>query len=278
MTIEIRSLEGRSVAELTQLFNYGFQEYVIPLQLNEAQMSDLVNQEDLRLDLSCEAIVDGKSVGFCSLAVRDDVAWCAGIGVGPAYRGLGVGKELLCHSIDLVRRLGLKKYTLECISENLRALGLYKSFGFRVVDGLYNFKHMQPTSLGIELKPYCWIPGCPVDVTRHWDEFHTVPKSWQADLPTLMHFIQQLQIQLLMDGDVVVGMAIYSETPTSVVIRDLGVKDENPRVCQVMLAQLHGLQKPIYQQFVPARSVVAKVLAEMGYERFIDQVQMELAL
>jgi len=52
------------------------------------------------------------------------------LAVVPAWRGKGVGRRLLVAAEDRARRRGCCRLTLEVQEDNVRALGLYGSFGF----------------------------------------------------------------------------------------------------------------------------------------------------
>lgn len=54
-----------------------------------------------------------------------------GMGVLPAYRGQGLGRQLLQACIDKARAQGLTRIELEARADNLRALRLYEQLGFR---------------------------------------------------------------------------------------------------------------------------------------------------
>jgi ribosomal protein S18 acetylase RimI-like enzyme len=53
------------------------------------------------------------------------------VAVSPAARGQGIGRKLLAAVADEARQLGCCKVTLEVRSDNLRAMGLYRSVGFK---------------------------------------------------------------------------------------------------------------------------------------------------
>ena len=53
------------------------------------------------------------------------------IAVSPAARGKGIGRQLLAAIEAEARKLGCGKVTLEVRSDNVRAMGLYRSVGFR---------------------------------------------------------------------------------------------------------------------------------------------------
>jgi len=47
------------------------------------------------------------------------------------YRGMGIGKFLLDHSIEAAKKLGYKKIILETASVLKEAIGLYEKYGFK---------------------------------------------------------------------------------------------------------------------------------------------------
>lgn len=278
MSLIIRSLAGKDLRAMTELFNYGFEDYVIPMQLTEDKVNGLITRENVVLDMSVEGLLDGKSVGFCWTGVRGDVAWCGGIGVGREHRGKGYGREMMTHCIELTRKYGMKRYTLECIKSNERALKMYEGLGLKVIGDLYNFKNMEPQPIDIDPEEYFILPGNELSLIKYWNALHQVPRSWQGDLPSILNSMDSLQVDLLVRGDEVAGMMVYGEHTNGLMVRDIAVKEENKKLAQICLAELHKKQKPTYYQFVPERATAASVLKEAGYESFIEQVQMSLEL
>ena len=53
-----------------------------------------------------------------------------GIGVLKKYWGLGIGKELLKSCIELAKQAGYEQLELDVVSDNSRAISLYKHLGF----------------------------------------------------------------------------------------------------------------------------------------------------
>lgn len=278
MSLYIQTLEDRPIEELTALFNYGFQEYLIPMKLTVEHAVQMIERENIDLSLSVEGVQAGQKVGFCWTGVRGDMAWCGGIAVGPEHRGKGYGKEIMVKCIELLRRHGMKHYSLECIKENERGLNLYNSLGFKLIGDLYHLRNVNPLPLKTLSGQYKRVPGSEVDVFRYWDELHQVQKSWQGDLASIMYMTAGLNFELYLQNEQVEGMVIYTEHAQGIVIRDLSVRDENKELCRTMLAELHKHRKPIYNQFVPEKSAVATVMLEAGYESYINQVQMLLEL
>ncbi|MGD8288957.1 MAG: GNAT family N-acetyltransferase [Gemmatimonadota bacterium] len=68
-------------------------------------------------------------VGFSTFAARP-LLNVHDLAVVPEWRGRGVGRALLTAAEERARREGCCKLTLEVQEDNLRARGLYESFGF----------------------------------------------------------------------------------------------------------------------------------------------------
>lgn len=110
------------MAELAELFTRGYEDYFMPVQLDEASMQHIVDSWDI--DLSRSRVAEG--LGICNLGVRGDVGWIGGIGVAKEYRGKGIGRKLM----DAVLEVAPPTVELEVIEQNERAIKLYESLGF----------------------------------------------------------------------------------------------------------------------------------------------------
>ena len=60
------------------------------------------------------------------------LAHCGSLGMGvlPAYRGQGIGRQLLAACIAKAQAKGITRIELEARADNLRAIALYEKFGF----------------------------------------------------------------------------------------------------------------------------------------------------
>ncbi|AEH51492.1 GNAT family N-acetyltransferase [Pseudothermotoga thermarum] len=61
---------------------------------------------------------------------KKDEVYLSHLAVDPSYRGMGIGHRLLEHVVEEAERLKKKKVVLHVESDNVKAIGLYKSFGF----------------------------------------------------------------------------------------------------------------------------------------------------
>lgn len=76
-------------------------------------------------------------VGWCDICTRDEKKkeiGCIGIGLEKTYRGKGYGKKLLSYALIGAGLYGFTSLTLEVLETNQRAIQLYRSFGFTIVE------------------------------------------------------------------------------------------------------------------------------------------------
>jgi GNAT superfamily N-acetyltransferase len=122
------------IAALTELFNAGYSDYVVPLHLDERAFRDHVSVNDIDLDCS-RVVVDGggEPASFALIGRRGEAAWLGGMGTAPGHRRRGLGERALLAAIDAARAGGCSAMWLEVIEENAAAIALYEKVGFSVV-------------------------------------------------------------------------------------------------------------------------------------------------
>lgn len=86
-------------------------------------------------------IVRGEFLGFISY-YNNDINKCDAfltmILVSKDAQGMGIGKLLLDISIEDLTKDGFKTYSLEVLKENIRAIDLYKKYGFQIFEEKVN--------------------------------------------------------------------------------------------------------------------------------------------
>lgn len=81
------------------------------------------------------AELGGKPIGKLAVRVDEGAAFIFGFCVLTEYRGRGCGREILARTMERVyREGGTVRFELEVAADNPRALGLYESCGFRVLN------------------------------------------------------------------------------------------------------------------------------------------------
>jgi GNAT superfamily N-acetyltransferase len=136
MNVELVPSSSLGDAELTALFNAGYEGYVIPFVLDEKTFRFMVDAFDIDLGASRVAVRGGERVGLANLAVRGAEAWIGGIGVTAAARRQGLGEHLMNAVHEEARARGVRTVWLEVIEQNEGAFRLYEKLGYVVTRDL----------------------------------------------------------------------------------------------------------------------------------------------
>jgi RimJ/RimL family protein N-acetyltransferase len=81
------------------------------------------------------AVIDGRVVGWCDIFAHWAYALqhvgTLGMGVHASFRGQGLGRRLIAKTLAHACDKGIYRVTLEAREDNLRAIRLYESMGFK---------------------------------------------------------------------------------------------------------------------------------------------------
>lgn len=145
MSLELRPASSLSTSGLAELFNAGYEGYLVPFHVDEATVAFMAETYDLDPDASRVAYRDGEPVGLANLGVRGEDGWIGGIGVVTAARRSGVGEALMQAVQEQARERGIRRVWLEVIVENTGAFALYEKLGYRTV------RHVEVWSLPLSV-------------------------------------------------------------------------------------------------------------------------------
>lgn len=180
--MHFKTLENLTVAELTTLFNQAFADYFIKVELSADFMQEKIKSEDIILDKSVGVFVDEKPVAFILHALRNNVAYNAGTGVIPEFRGQHATVKMYNYILPKLKSEGVSEVLLEVIDENIQAIKSYKKVGFIIEQKLPCFKGEL-----LELKG-----NTSVQITKIEDinlnlleSFWEWQPTWQQSTPTL---------------------------------------------------------------------------------------------
>jgi ribosomal protein S18 acetylase RimI-like enzyme len=125
--IDIRPLTGVSFETMAEAFNDAFSDYDIPAKYSVEYLTYLVQRRGYRPDLAVGAFDGERLVGFVFNCLQGEDAYNSGTGVVISHRRHGIARQLMQRSIET---LPAKRYTLEVIETNHRAIALYRSLRF----------------------------------------------------------------------------------------------------------------------------------------------------
>jgi ribosomal protein S18 acetylase RimI-like enzyme len=184
--LEIRPLSEWKLEEMVHLWNEAFSDYYSDMKMDLERFAVRLDRDALSPEQSLVAWVDGIPAGFVMGGIREvggrRVAWNGGTAVVPRFRGQGVGRKLMEAVLDMYRRHQVDLATLEAISVNERAISLYKSLGYRVVDHIWIYRSEQAMTLPdrgeTERTEYTIRRERPQDVAGL--PFYRVTAPWQS--------------------------------------------------------------------------------------------------
>jgi putative acetyltransferase len=84
------------------------------------------------------AMYDGQAAGCVAIrGLSADSCEMKRLYVRPAYRGMGIGRELTREIIVTARRIGYRVMRLDTLERLIEAMTLYRSFGFNITSPYY---------------------------------------------------------------------------------------------------------------------------------------------
>lgn len=180
--ITYRLLAAADFIPLYECFLEAFSDYQVDMQMSREQFEHRITRDGVRLEISTGAFDNQKMIGFymngAGLWQGKQTAYDAGTGVVPEYRGGGVAKELFGFMVPRLKEVGIAQYLLEVLSENDRAVALYRKLGFVETRRLAVFRSDEPVTRFSELQDVSIRPVQEPDwelFESFWDGY----PSWQ---------------------------------------------------------------------------------------------------
>lgn len=123
--------------EIVECINMAFSDYAQPIHFTKETLQRFFEASNINKKLSFCAYSENNMVGFIlnssNIYNGEQVAFDAGTGVIPEYRGKGIFSGLYAFAEYELCKCGIKKYYLEVLQQNDRAKALYERNGFSVV-------------------------------------------------------------------------------------------------------------------------------------------------
>jgi GNAT superfamily N-acetyltransferase len=244
-----KKLSEISIEDIVTLWNNGFQNYFVNINMSINSFLTRTINEGLSLEDSFAAYVNGLPVGIVVIGFRwiegKKVAWNGGTGIVPEYRRKGIGKQLMERNLEIYNEQGVELASLEALSQNDPAIRLYRSVGYEVIDRLVILQMMEPivcSILQVSGHSYSIKKGTPSDVQSL--PFYRNFSAWQTHWSS----IKDGESLLVFYGNVAVGYALYKR-----------VKDSDGKLSAISLYQCEVL---------PNRSDAEAILKAALYEVF----------
>ena len=201
--IVVEAVSALSYDRLATLMTRAFAGYVAPVSVSAATLRGMVERDDILLDASLVARVDGDVAGLALVAVRPFRAATrtrlAAMGVVPGRRRTGVGSALLRRVVDDARGRGSRRLALEAFASNRAALRLYEAHGFVVERRLLGFTlpGAGPRAHGaraVSLRGISAPAALPLFALASGTEPRAAAPPWQLEGPSLARLAEGAEI------------------------------------------------------------------------------------
>jgi GNAT superfamily N-acetyltransferase len=270
---EVLSAAGFSLDALTVLFNRGFAGYLFPVHLTTEGLSHRIRTEDVDLQASLVASVDGDPSGFALIARRGCRSRLAAMGVAPEARQQGIGRMLVRAVLAGARNRpggGDREMRLEVFEDNQAARKLYEREGFRTLRRLVGRTLLAPKAAPASLELH------DTPVWNHVVSAETADLPWQLEPETLAVLGAPARVASL-DGKA--WALIHSTASDMLLLRGLYVLPGNrrQRLATSLIGALAAMHPGLAIHFQPLfpESMAAGFFDHMGFrEDALNQVEM----
>lgn len=279
VTIQIKTAADLTLPQLTSLFNDGYAGYIVPVNVNEAYVSNHIHQFDVRLDLSPVAISNDRPVGFAFLAVRGVQSWVAGVGIVPDYRKQGIGRMLMLELFERARTAGLASVQLEVIVGNEAAHKLYEAVRMRDTRRVLVLERL-PADIALTVWDGVIEESDVEKALSVYEALHSSANPWQRQPESIRKMQPSVTAWLACQNDNVVSYVIGSFSDERISIIDVGVDPAQSAALTALLTTLHN-------QHSQARATLTNldehdpawpVFEALGYRARLSQDEMQIDL
>jgi ribosomal protein S18 acetylase RimI-like enzyme len=271
--MEFISAEQLDYGALAHAFNSAYEDYVMPVNLNAAQMQAHVERYDIRLDASRILLQDGEVLGVGLLGVRGSRGWVGGFGIAKAYRRGGLGRQLMAALLDSAREASLSAVQLEVIESNIAAHHLYLQTGFQDLRRLLIF---QSATLAAQPDDYEYKLVSLTDALQVYDRFHPVPNPWQRE-PDSLRISGASAWAALHNGEPL-AYAVGVANQQGINLLDAGFTSED--ALHDLVLHLHQQHPQAIGRFVNVGEdePIRGVFENLGYQQIMSQFEMQMML
>jgi ribosomal protein S18 acetylase RimI-like enzyme len=277
--IAIQTLDTVPEEVAVQALNAAYADYFIPIYLTPSAFRQLVTREDIQLSRSVAALRGERMVGLGLLATRGARAWIGGLGVIPAFRQMGVGRQMMHGLLDHARDAGCTRVQLEVITRNEPAYILYESLGFRKLRRLSVLSSEMPIAPGFSAPHLTIRPGEPAALLRELPRFLKAELPWQHEIESFWPVIDRVEgLAAYDDGGALAGLCLWSGDDGQAGLMSLAGR--SAEIGAALLVWLRGRLPDARLTYlnVPDDDPMAGVLIRAGFKETLAQYEMALDL
>lgn len=263
---------------LAAMYNQTRRDYIVYMPMTAIRLHDYVRDNDVVLERSAVATMDGMPLGLVMLGVRPDRTWITRLGVLHRARRCGIGRRLVEYLVAQSRELGVSSVFLEVIENNVPAECLFSQAGFHEVRKLVVSRRPPgPPRGGVD----CHVLQA-LDARQAVEllEKRQAAPSWRADTRFLADRdgLAALRVETEGGGR---GWLAYRQTVGQLSHLVPHTEAGDPlRVGRALFSALHTLHPALdtRSEYVPADDPHQPVMQQLGYVESFRRIEMRLDL
>ncbi len=286
--LTIKKLSEVSLKDAVDLWNLSFEGYFTDATTTIRQFIDRMAADELSPELSLAAWMDGEPAGIVLNGIRTvngkTTAWNGGTGIAAKFRGRGIGKQLMNHTIRLYLQHGVNLASLEALSNNNHAIKLYERAGYTVKDQLlFLQKDGQLSDHAFQADKEFHIEKSPAAHARHLKILdQQVP--WQTQWASLR---KDGELASIRNDQETLAYFLYKRSfneggeTSRIMLFQSGINEESKVTEAALRFGLREIFEPSVSctrmtfNFPKSNHLVVRLLEEEGFQSLTEQVYME---
>lgn len=286
--VSFKRLNECKLDEVVQVWNEGFTGYFFDATMTVEMFLNRLVLEGLSPTLSIAAYQGDRPVGIVLNGIRhiqgSKIAWNGGTGVIEEYRGKGISRALMDHTLQLYRDEHVQLASLEAISENEKAIRLYKRKGYETVDHILYMStdRTLPELIDAGGADYAYHHGTPHDVKEY---AAIIP--WQSQWE---NFRRDGETVLVHENERLIGYALFRRTynadgvnngVTVAQVQVLENREDQNQLLRFLLSKTLHPERVSYKRTLPvlaSNPLLLQTLQTLGFEQTLSQVWMTQTL
>jgi len=272
MSIILIPAENYTIEQLTDAYNQTRVDYMVPMPMNAARLSEYIHLYDVDLNKSLVALEEDKIVGLGMLAMRSNRSWITRLGLITDQRGKGIGQALMEGLLENTDDLGIEKNMLEVITGNIPAHNLFLKLGFKEQGVLLILRRAPAQLLKPPSKLYWMDRGDAVYCLNQRPGF----QAWTNQTESLARAkgVSGFHIYTPPGGH---GWIVFQRTLFNLSRVMFGTEGGDPaEIMLELLRHLHSLYPNLdtYTENIPVDDHRLPALKELGYFEVFRRIEM----
>lgn len=274
----IKNLKNTELAVIVDCLLASFADYFVQMPAEIAYWEKRFAGARVNYELSYGMFDGERLIGFIMQGIDSRggelVAFNTGTGVLPAYRGQQIVDQLYAFALPELQAAGIKKYALEVIQKNDKAIRMYERIGFKIDREYHCFKgelRAPADNFTLVEVPFEEIAGRtnPQHALYSWDNCDNAIRAAES-----------IYKSYLLSDEEKRPLGFFVIQPFSGYLAQFEVHTPSEkRDWKKLFAGIASISKTVKINNVDARrKEILSLLPELGLQNHVDQFEMEMRI